>query len=139
MLVGGVWGLDLCRDMASRPAQRAEGGTRTAPLQRGLRRCNLRRCPPVEDDVFHLVYQRRQPSQTAHQARRGPEQAGSCRQGLGHRRDQGPAEGSGAGWPRKAGILAEGYTGLCCRDDYLHIVMCSPCLHNDQRRLISVI
>uniref|UniRef100_A0A0A9CHT6 Uncharacterized protein n=1 Tax=Arundo donax TaxID=35708 RepID=A0A0A9CHT6_ARUDO len=125
--------------MASRTAQRAEGGTRAAPLQRGLRRGNLRRHPPVADDRFHLVCQRRQPSETACQARRGSEQAGPCRQGFGHRRDQGTAEGGGAGRPRKAGILAEGDSGLRCRDDHLHLVLRSPRLHNDQRRLIGVL
>lgn len=135
--VGSLWGLDLCRDMASCSAQRSEGDTGTPPLQCGLYRGYLRWHTSVEDDKFHMVCQRCQPSQTVGQAWGGPEQADPCRQGFGHRWGQGPAEASGAGWAREARILAEGHPCLRCRDNHVHPVLCSPCLHNDQRRLIQ--
>ena len=125
--------------MASSPAQRTEGDTRAAPLQRGLCRGHLCWHLLVEDDGLHLVRPRHQPSQAAGQAWRGPKQVAPRRQGLEHRRDQGAAEGGRAGRTGEAGLLPEGYPGLRSRDDHLHLVLCSHRLHNDQRRLIFTV
>lgn len=136
-LTGSVWGMELRCDMVPRHPQRSAGGTGAPPLQRWLRCSNLHRDPLVEDDRIPLVYNGKQPIQKAFQAGWGSEEAIPRCKGFWRLGDKEPAKWSWAGWSRKEGLFAACHLLLRCSSNCFYLLVCSPGIHSNQRRMIS--